>query len=85
MRLLLSRARAACTAARAHAQASQALSQHCCRAIEQAARREARHRARGFQIRINLGRINMRAVVQLIFMLVVMAPVGACAHERMGG
>ena len=42
---------------------------------QQAARRAEARRVRGFQIQINLGRINLRAVMQLLFMVVIMAPV----------
>ncbi len=42
---------------------------------QQAARRAEARRARGFQIHINLGRINMRAIMQLVFMVIIMAPV----------
>lgn len=46
--------------------------------LEQAAAaRRAERRARGFQIQINLGRVNLRAIMQLLFMLVIMAPVRA--------
>ncbi|GAB4817086.1 hypothetical protein N2152v2_004132 [Parachlorella kessleri] len=41
---------------------------------QQAARRAEARRVRGFQIQINLGRINLRAVMQLLFMVVIMAP-----------
>lgn len=42
----------------------------------QAQRRERAQRGqRGFHIQINLGRINMRAIMQLLFMAIIMAPV----------